>query len=137
MKNYIATTFAAAGLIVFVLGMECSAQSARRLTVNIPFDFYVANERMPKGAYEFQSAASHANQSSVVVRPVGKSERPSVIVATMAETTKAGDESLLIFNRYGSDYFLSRVTLSADEVSFVLRKAASEKETAKQQLDTT
>ena len=133
MKKYIATAITTTGLIVFVFGMECSAQSARRLTADIPFDFYVGEERMPKGTYEFHSTGVQANQSGVVVRPVIKSERRSLIVATMAEIAKPDEDSLLVFNRYGSDYFLSRVTLSADEVSFKLRKTYSERETAKQQ----
>lgn len=133
MKNYIATTIAATGLIVFVFGMECAAQTAGRLVANIPFDFYVGDEKLPKGRYEFESTSRHANAGAVVVRPTVKSERPSLIVATMTEIARPGQEPVLIFNRYGSVYFLSRVNLSPEEVSFKLRRTSAEAQTAKQQ----
>ena len=132
MKNYIATTIAAAGLIVFVFAIDSTAQSAGRLVANIPFDFYVGDEKLPKGKYEFEPARSQANSGGVVVRQALKSEGRSLIVPTMAEIAKPGQETLLVFNRYGSDHFLSRVNLSTGDVSFKLRKASSEARTARQ-----
>ena len=131
LKNYIATTIAVTGLVVFVFGMECSAQSSKRLVANIPFEFYVGEEKLPSGKYEFESVKSVTNSGSVVVRPVVKSGRHSLIVATTAEMIKPGDEAILQFNRYGSEYFLSKVNLNADEVSFRFRRTLSEDRLAK------
>ena len=131
LKNYIATTIAATGLIIFIFGIDCSAQSTRRLTVDIPFDFYVGEEKLTRGKYEFESVKSISNSGSVVVRPVVKSGRHSLIVATMAETAKPGDTAILQFNRYDSEYFLSKVNLNADEVSFRVRRTSSEDRLAK------
>ena len=130
MKNYIATAIAATGLIVFVFGMECSAQSVKRMVADIPFDFYVGEERMPSGKYEFEATNRDSNSAAVFVRPVIKSERRSLIISTMAETAKPGNEPLLLFNRYGSEHFLSRINLSSEEVSFRVRKTSSEKRLA-------
>ena len=131
MKNYIATSIAAIGLIGFVFGMECSAQSGGRMVVDIPFDFYVGEEKLPSGNYEFEATNRQANSGAVVVRPAIKSEGRSLIIPTMAETAKPGSEPLLLFNRYGSDHFLSRINLSTEEVSFRVRKTSAEKLLAK------
>ncbi|HKP68600.1 MAG TPA: hypothetical protein VJV05_04910 [Pyrinomonadaceae bacterium] len=132
MKNYIATTIAATGLIVFIFGMGCSAQSVRRLTANIPFDFYVGEEKMPSGRYEFETTMRQTTAGGLIVRPVVKPARKSVLVPAFGQPSKATDEPILTFNQYGSVHFLSRVNLVADEVMFRIRKTATEERVAKE-----
>ena len=132
MKKYIATTIAAAGLIVFAFGINSSAQSVGRMVAYIPFDFYVGEERLPSGSYEFQATNRNANPGAVVVRGLLKSERRSLIIPTMAETAKPGSGTLLLFNRYGSEHFLSRISLSTDDVSFRVRRTSSEARLARE-----
>ena len=70
MKKYIATTIAATGLIVFIFGMECAAQTNRRLVADIPFDFYVDEGKLPSGRYEFETTMRQTTTGGLIVRPV-------------------------------------------------------------------
>jgi hypothetical protein len=130
MKKYIATTIAATGLIVLIFGMECNAQSARRLTVDIPFDFYVGEGKMPSGKYEFEQTMQQTGSGGLIVRSAAKSARPAIIVPSAGRSSKGMSDALLVFNRYGSEHFLAQVNLGADDLSFRIRKSAVEKRVA-------
>ena len=130
MKNYIGTTVAATALIIFLFGMECPAQTARRLTVDIPFDFYVGDEKLPSGKYEFEQTMQQTGNGGLIIRSGAKSARPAIIVPSVARSSKAMEDALLVFNRYGAEHFLAQINLGADEVSLRIRKSAVEKRVA-------
>ena len=133
MKQYIASTVAATGLIIFIFAMDANAQTANRTVANIPFDFYVGSELLPSGKYEFEPASRNAYPGGLIVRSVTKSARPSMIVSTFAnDPGKAGEAPALTFNRYGSIHYLSGISTEPGSLSLRLRKTSGEKSIARQ-----
>lgn len=132
MKNYIASTIAVTGLIIFVFGMESAAQTVTRITAEVPFDFYVGNELLPKGRYEFEPATRQTLSSSLIVRPVMKSARRSMIVPVIVSHARPSDGDIsLRFSRYGSVHYLSGIHADVDGLSMKLLPTSTEKQLAK------
>ena len=128
MKNYLASTIAATGLIIFIFGMDCAAQSSTRITADIPFDFYVGGELLPKGSYEFEPASKQSYPTSLIIRPRVKSPRRAMIVPTLANAaSQPGERPALVFNRYGSVHYLSTVSADAGGMALRLRRTSAEK----------
>lgn len=135
MRNYIAGTIVATGLIILIFGMNCSGQSVRRLVADIPFDFYVGNEKLPEGRYEFEPASSNAHPGALVVRSLAGSDRQSAIIPTLAADSSAATDNIAVyFNRYGSIYYLSRVNFDQRNQSLRLGRASGERQLARQPL---
>lgn len=132
MKNYLASTIAATGLIIFIFGMDSVAQTATRAMADIPFDFYVGTELLPKGQYEFQAASIQTYPSSLIIRPVMKSPRRAMIVATIAHNTDAREDGFsLVFNQYGSVHYLSSISTGPGGLALRLIRTSLEKQLAK------
>lgn len=133
MKQYIAGTVAATGLIIFIFAMDASGQSSNRLVADIPFDFYAGKELLPSGRYEFEPASRSTYPSGLIVRSVAKSAQRSMIVSTLAnDTVHAGHAPAIAFNRYGSVHYLSGISIEAGSLALRLRKTSDEKDIARQ-----
>jgi hypothetical protein len=133
MKNYLATTLAATGMIIFIFGMDGRAQNISRIVADVPFDFYVGKELLPKGKYEFEPANRQSYPGPLVVRPVAKTVHRALIVpATAASVRSKGDGFAIVFNRYGTEHYLSAVS-GGDAGGLALRVVPSlvEKELAR------
>ena len=132
MKTYIANTLAAVGLIIFFFGMESSAQTANRIVADVPFDFFVRNEKLSAGRYEFESATPQAAPGAVIVRYFEGTERRSMIVPAMANSPRRDGSMGLVFNRYGSTHYLSGVAIDSVDGGLKLVKTSREKELARE-----
>ncbi|HEX6127095.1 MAG TPA: hypothetical protein VFZ23_17110 [Pyrinomonadaceae bacterium] len=133
MKNYIAGSIATTALIIFVFGFEASAQTANRLVADIPFDFYVRNEKLPAGKYMFERTSELTFPTALIVRSVDGPGRRSIIVSTIAGDVKArtSDGLQITFNRYGSVFYLSGLNLAANSLSLKILKTSAEREMAR------
>ena len=133
MKQYIASTVAATGLIIFIFAMDVAAQNANRTVADIPFDFYVGKELLPSGKYQFEAASRTAYPSGLIVRSVAKTARRSMIVPTLADDPAPATQTPAItFNRYGSVHYLSGISSEPGSFSLRLRKTSDEKSVARQ-----
>ena len=133
MKNYLASTIAATGLIIFIFGMDCAAQSVPRVTADIPFDFYVGGELLPKGTYEFEPASKQSYPTALIIRPRAKTARRAMIVPSMANAaSQSKDGPAVVFNRYGSVHYLSTITTDAGGMAFRLLRTSAEKRLARE-----
>lgn len=132
MKNYIASTLVVAGLIILVFGMDASGQGVSRVVADIPFDFYIGKDKLPGGKYEFSPASMHAPTSAMIVRPLFGNERQAMIVPAMnGEQSVTDGDFVVVFNRYGSVHYLSKVKMSSGGISLLARSSA-ERQIAKQ-----
>lgn len=131
MKNNIVFTFVAAIIFVLFSGFEVNAQSVTRLIVNVPFEFYVGNEKLPQGKYEFEPANRHAYPGSLIVRRSEEAAVQSTIVPALASFDRGGSTAAIIFNRYGSVHYLAGVNSGSGGFSFRLGKSAREKQIAR------
>ncbi len=95
------------------------------LKADIPFDFVVGNKRLPSGEYHVKPI----NQVATLIQ--SKDARSSAMVLTTAvQTMKISDAGKLVFNRYGDQYFLSRIWAPASDTGRELRKSRLEREVA-------
>ncbi len=115
-------------LSLFTLLATMSAFSfwPQRLSVQIPFDYYVSGVEMPAGTYVINGHAQ--NKSVLIVRNTRGSAH--VIVATRPNGVAAEGRSELLFHRYGNTYFLARVTNGASGIVRTLPVSEKEKEMA-------
>ena len=133
MKNYLASTIAATGLIIFIFGMDCAAQGVTRITAEIPFDFYVGGQLLPKGSYDFEPASKQSYPTSLIIRPRVKTARRAMIVPTMGNAaSQPGDRLAVIFNRYGSIHYLSSINGDAGGMAMRLPRTSAEKRLAQE-----
>ena len=118
--------FVKATLLMF--SMIVAAQVARAeqaMLVNIPFEFVAGNSVLPAGEYRVQKLDS--NSAVLLIRC--SDPRASVVLTTNAAVANdLQTESKLVFNRYGSRYFLSQVWTAGSSRGRQLLKSRREKE---------
>ena len=112
MKRTVAKGFITAALLamaIIVAGVSAQAQSLQyRLTVDIPFEFSVTDQKLPAGKYEVSRAHEASGDTVLQIRSTDGNAiatRFSIPVVTF-KTKNRGE---LIFHRYGDQYFLSEV----------------------------
>ena len=134
MKNYIAGSIVATGLIIFVFGFEMNAQTPDTLVADVPFDFYVRNEKLPAGRYEFERSTRLTFPAPLIVRSAEGRSRRSILVPTLtgSRTDIRGEGLRITFRRYGSVSFLSGIALAADGLAMTIARTSVEKELARQ-----
>jgi len=101
-------------IMLSVLGLLPSvishAQAGNQFTVTIPFNFYVAGKTLPAGQYHV--GRSTEDSEGLVLR--GADGRTGVFVLTRGiQTAEVPQQSKLVFRRYGDQYFLGEVWISA------------------------
>ena len=132
MKNYIATFAVAVTLMMVVFGMDCVAQSPARLVATIPFEFNVGNETLPAGQYEFRNLSRQAYPGSFAIRSTDRMDERSFIVPAMANDGNIASDAVgVVFNRYGSTYFLSRIDLRGSDLAVRFGKTSAERQLEK------
>ena len=102
------------------------AEMQPRMTANIPFEFHVGNSMLPAGAYTVYAEPG----SGLVWLRSADSKSSVTILAHAIQTLSTSRESKLIFNRYGDDYFLSRIWRAGSDTGNEIRKSRRETEVA-------
>ena len=76
------------------------------LEVDIPFQFYVGNAKLPAGKYVL-----HVENSDPEIMEISSADDSTSALFEVqdAEANSAPRKSELIFNRYGNRYFLARI----------------------------
>jgi len=108
-------------------GLMVSATQAQSimLKADIPFDFVVGDKQLPSGEYHVKSL----NQVEMEIQ--SKDGRSTAIALTTGmQAAKSSDAGKLIFNRYGDQYFLSKIWAAWSDTGRQLRKCRLEREVA-------
>lgn len=93
-----------AAIVVISVTNAAYAQTSA-IRAEIPFDFSVQNKTYPAGKYIIgQPSADHGQG---VVWSLRGSKKQIVMLAKTKQDVQRGDKLSMIFNRYGSQYFLS------------------------------
>ena len=131
MKKKLYSTFAMLSIMVMLAVVSVQAQSRGQLEVNIPFEFQIANQTLPAGAY----SVKRLTQSSILVQSADGQE--SAIAQTLgtiqAKTNPAVAREKLVFHKYGSHYFLSQVWMVRGSDGRALTQTDAERQAAKVQ----
>jgi hypothetical protein len=112
MKTRAYTSLIIVGLFITLAGATALAQYQSSIIVNIPFSFIVGNQTMPAGRYTLEPASQSGTRSLLLIR--SRDGRNAAYVFTSDVQAKANqEESRLIFNHYGDDYFLHQMCVAA------------------------
>src|SRR4026208_1411097 len=113
MKNVVAKSVAKIGLLavmtIIAASVSTQAQSLDyRLTANIPFDFSVADKKLPAGKYWINRSQLSTGDLIIQIRSTDGHENVSRLTIPVI-TVNATKDGSLVFHRYGDEYFLSEI----------------------------
>ncbi len=115
-------------LTLFAVLMVPATQAQSIWKAEIPFDFAVGNTRLPAGEYEVKPKSN-----SGVILIQGQDARSSAYAMTIVgQAGKPSDVSKLVFNRYGDQYFLSKIWTPFSNTGRELTESRLEREVAAQ-----
>jgi hypothetical protein len=102
--------------------------SSSSIRVNVPFDFTADHSILPAGKYTIQSAGVNFNG---VIRITSDDNKATVFLLThSAQSILSRDETVVIFHRYGDQYFLFQVWAIGDTIGSEIPKSSLERQAA-------
>jgi hypothetical protein len=111
-------------IVLFVLAnlVTVGSASAQNRTVQavVPFDFTAGNKLLPSGTYRITSETPFL----VVIR---NTEKAAGMVTRTIPNGKQSKIGVLVFTRYGNQYFLSKILSSSAQISVELPTSQLEK----------
>jgi hypothetical protein len=112
--------------IILGLSLAGFGGIAARVTADIPFDFTVGNKKFAPGKYTVSRG------TSIGTLVIKDSENDQTAVFLVQNTSpKSNAKAMLVFNRYGNQYFLSQVWDGGSDSGSQLAKSKSERKAAK------
>ena len=100
--------------------------SSSSIRVNVPFDFTADHSILPAGKYTIQSAGVNFNG---VIRITSDDNKATVFLLThSAQSILSRDETVVIFHRYGDQYFLFQVWAIGDTIGSEIPKSSLERQ---------
>jgi hypothetical protein len=128
MNNRIFQLGLCVAVALFLTAAVAYSQVANVLVGEIPFNFHVGRTVMPAGEYIVKINSS--TSGSVIVQNKDRSTAVLVLTNPFIQGRKDAP-SKLVFNRYGSEYFLSQVWNKYGTTGRELSKTKAELEMAK------
>jgi len=104
-----------------------NAQERFRLKVTVPFSFYVGQSAMAAGEYEVRT---HSASNHVLIFYSADTKSVATTFITPALKMDRQEKGKLIFNRYGSEYFLAEVWNANSNGGGEIKKTRRELEVA-------
>jgi hypothetical protein len=118
--------FAATLSIVIGLSVAGFAALGARIDAKIPFDFMVGNKQFPAGKYLVKQGSGTGTS---VIR--GLDNKKIATFMTYKGSNNTEQETKLVFNRYGNQYFLSQVWDETTDTVIEIPKSSAERKAAK------
>jgi hypothetical protein len=119
-----------AGLILlFAVAAPLQAGSILNhgMTVTVGFEFAAGDKLLPAGEYTVQL---NSERGTVVLR--GEGQKPLMLLTARKESRSAPQRGKLVFQRYGTSFFLNEVWGQDNSVGQTLAPSAREKEMARE-----
>ena len=102
-----------------------------RITANIPFDFNISEKKLPAGEYSVGRTIHGAGDLVLSVNDLdGRSK--AIRLSNAVVRSHPNEKALLVFHRYGDQYFLFQVWPAGATTGREFRKSKSEREVQKQ-----
>jgi hypothetical protein len=118
-------TLLAVSVLLAVGSAFAQIASDQTLGANIPFSFILGKTTLPAGHYTIQSVGNSGK--AVLIR--GSYRQSGIfLLAIDTESTQPSAQSSLTFNKYGNQYFLSRIQVEGSTRGLQLPKSRAEKE---------
>lgn len=99
--------FMALGLLIAFGASRAQAQIVGEIEADIPFQFHAGNARFPAGKYILKMLDNSDLDAMEIRSADGNHAAIFQVMSAQAETSPSKTE--LIFNKYGNQYFLSKV----------------------------
>jgi hypothetical protein len=121
-------------MIALMVGQPAKAQSlAYGLRANIPFDFKVGEKTFSAGKY----TVNRVQQDDTVIQISSLEGKANTFRTTSPVTiAKTRNRSILVFHRYGDQYYLAQVWPGGASIGRELPVSRSERDLKNQQRDT-
>ena len=117
------------GLALTVLAVPSRAEDLGKLKVTVPFSFSVADKEFAPGNYLIEKAGG---SGALRIRNEDNGTQ-KVVFGIPLNNRGTGKHERLVFERYGSENFLSQIWFSGDEDGQELVRGANEKRAAAKQ----
>ena len=106
-----------------------AADSFGSIRVDVPFDFTAGHSIFPAGKYTIRSAGLN---SDGVIRITSEDGKAFAFLSThSAQSVRSKDETVVIFHRYGDQYFLFQVWAIGDNIGAEIPKSSIERQAAR------
>jgi len=131
MKTKLYNLMAKAGVLcAVVLATACvsvQAQSLQyRIRVNIPFDFSIANKKLPAGNYSVGRAIQNSDNTVLSILD-GRGHTREARLSIPVFAAEAKNQATLVFHRYGDEYFLYQVWTAGETTGRQFLKSSAER----------
>lgn len=93
--------------LLTVMTASAYAQSGRRVSVHIPFDFVVSGKQLPAGDYSVRRVSKDSESALLIQSEDGR----SVATVFTQSGSREPERAELRFRRHGESYFLSEVSI--------------------------
>ena len=122
-------TFSLVSLLSLLLVAGSAIAQTVHVRANIPFNFAVGSKMLPAGTYDVGTIDGRDSKMLLLQARDGNSSM--IVGSNAAENLKPADKTKLVFNQYGSRYFLSEIWVNGATRGRQLPKTSREKELAK------
>lgn len=106
MKKQIMRTLLGFALMT-VLAASSYAQSGRRMTAHVPFDFVVAGKQLPAGDYSIRRISKDSEVGLIIQSADGR----KVATVFTNSTRRDAERAELSFRQHGESYFLAEISI--------------------------
>lgn len=132
MKKQFISLIMAIGSLVLFSAVSANAQTQGKITAHIPFDFYIQNQKFEAGDYVVESVNLHSNQTSLAIRQKnGNAKTLVTMLPKIVNNNGRETQTVLSFNRYGDNYFLSEIRNPLENFGAQMPKSNKEKTVAR------
>jgi hypothetical protein len=114
-------------LLGLVLTPALAPLYGQSIKVEIPFDFVAEKATLPAGEY----SVSRNQPAQGMVRLVNSKGQGAMCLAGGIQANRPSNTTKLVFNRYGSHYFLSQVWAQGNDRGHLLKPSKAEREIAR------
>jgi len=115
-------------LILIGMVVGASAQEATRTrNVRIDFDFYAGKKLMPAGDYVV-SLLQNSNMQKLILIQQQNGHSRAIVASVPNQNKDDWKAGTILFNKYGSQYFLAGVQLGDSNILHTAIKTRSERE---------
>lgn len=114
-------------MLIGVLAVTAEAQSVNGVSIRatIPFDFSVGGKILPAGEYRIQQV--NPSSDLAMLRIANANGDARILVRVQSIRADRTSRTALVFNRYGSSYFLSTLAIEGAMDSWQAPKSHAER----------
>lgn len=132
MKKQFISLMITIGSLVLFSAISANAQTQGKIVAHISFDFYVQNQKFEAGDYIVESVSPGSSQTSLAIREKNGNAKTLVTMLPKVVNNNGRDtQTVLSFNRYGDNYFLSEIRNPLENFGAQMPKSKEEKTIAR------